>query len=135
MISDWPIARRVAVAAVVALSVGVLLATLVGGLSPSYPVKVMQLIATVLAAIIVVLSLTALLVVVRGDGDDGDGQGTGGSGAVEEQAGLRLPARIVGVEPVEVSCGLRVRAELEALPGGDFTVPVFRPVGAPEAAE
>ena len=54
MISDWPIARRIAVSAVVALSVGVLIATLAGGLSPSYPVKVMQLIATVLAAIVVI---------------------------------------------------------------------------------
>src|SRR5215210_5765075 len=54
MSSAWPIARRIAVSAVVALSVGVLLATLAGGLSPSYPVKVMQLIATVLAAVVVI---------------------------------------------------------------------------------
>ena len=54
MLSDWPIARRVAVSAVVALSIGVLLATLLGGLSPSYPVKVMQLIATTLAAVVVI---------------------------------------------------------------------------------
>src|SRR5918993_334773 len=54
MLSDWSIARRIAVAAVVALSVGVLIATLAGGLSPSYPVKVMQLIATTLAAIVVI---------------------------------------------------------------------------------
>src|SRR5918994_7871426 len=52
MLSDWSIARRIAVAAVVALSVGVLIATLAGGLSPSYPVKVMQLIAPTLAAIV-----------------------------------------------------------------------------------
>jgi predicted Zn-dependent protease with MMP-like domain len=54
MLSDWSIARRIAISAVVALSVGVLVATLAGGLSPSYPVKVMQLIATTLAAIIVI---------------------------------------------------------------------------------
>src|SRR5687767_9860789 len=54
MFSDWPLARRIAVSAVVALSVGVLIATLAGGLSPSYPVKVMQLIATTLAAIVVI---------------------------------------------------------------------------------
>ena len=54
MISDWPIARRIAISAVVALSVGVLIATLAGGLSPSYPVKVGQLVATVLAAIVVI---------------------------------------------------------------------------------
>ena len=49
MLSGWPIARRIAVSAVVALSVGVLIATLAGGLSPSSPVKVMQLIASTLA--------------------------------------------------------------------------------------
>ncbi|WP_235948210.1 hypothetical protein [Candidatus Frankia alpina] len=40
----------------------------------------------------------------------------------------RLPARIVGVDPAQVRCGLRVRAEFADLPGGDFTVAVFRPV-------
>ena len=45
----------------------------------------------VLVAIIAVLSLTTLLVVLRGDGDDGDGLRAGGGGTVEEQAGLRLP--------------------------------------------
>ena len=54
MRSDLPLVRRIAVAAVVALSIGVLIATLAGGLAPSYPVKVMQLIATTLAAIVVI---------------------------------------------------------------------------------
>jgi predicted Zn-dependent protease with MMP-like domain/uncharacterized membrane protein len=54
MLSDWSIVRRIAISAVVALSVGVLIATLLGGLSPSYPVKVGQLAATVLAAIVVI---------------------------------------------------------------------------------
>ena len=61
MISDWPIARRIAISAVVALSVGVLIATLAGGLSPSYPVKVMQLIATVLAAIVVIGAVVSFI--------------------------------------------------------------------------
>ena len=39
MLSDWPIARRIAVSASSRLSVGVLVATLAGGLSPSYPVR------------------------------------------------------------------------------------------------
>lgn len=47
---------------------------------------------------------------------------------LDEQPGLRLPARIVGIEPDRVTCGMAVRAELVALPGGDFRVPVFRPV-------
>lgn len=46
---------------------------------------------------------------------------------LDEQRGLRLPARIIGIEPSEVKCGMAVRAELVPLPGGNFTVPVFRP--------
>lgn len=49
---------------------------------------------------------------------------------LDEQVGLRLPSRIVGVEPEAVRCGMRVGVELTALPGGDFTVPLFRPIGA-----
>jgi len=54
MLADWPIARRVAVSAVVALAVGVLIATLTGGLSPNYPIRLVQVAATVLAAIVVI---------------------------------------------------------------------------------
>lgn len=43
-----------------------------------------------------------------------------------EQPGLRLPARIIGVEPDAVMIGMAVEAELVALPGGDRRVPVFR---------
>jgi len=46
---------------------------------------------------------------------------------LDEQPRLRLPGRIVGIAPEEVVCDLRVRAELVPLPGGAFTVPVFRP--------
>ena len=47
---------------------------------------------------------------------------------LDEQGGLRLPGRLVGIEPEDVEVGLKVRAELEPLPGGDFTVAVFRPL-------
>jgi len=46
---------------------------------------------------------------------------------LDEQVGLRLPARLVGIDPDEVAVGRAVRVELVELPGGDFTVPVFRP--------
>lgn len=46
---------------------------------------------------------------------------------LDEQPGLRLPTRIVGIDPGEVACGMRVQVELVPLPGGDFMVPVFRP--------
>lgn len=47
---------------------------------------------------------------------------------LDEQKGLRIPSRIVGAEPGDVKCGMRVTAEVEALPGGDYNVVVFRPV-------
>ncbi len=46
---------------------------------------------------------------------------------LDEQKGLRLPSRLDGVDPGKVRIGMRVRAELVPLAGGDFTVPVFRP--------
>lgn len=57
-----------------------------------------------------------------------DGPYTVGLVELDEQTGLRLPARIVGIEPEDVRCGLRVRAEIVDLPGGSYKVPVFRPV-------
>ena len=44
---------------------------------------------------------------------------------LDEQRRLRLPARIVGAAPEDVHIGQRVRAALVALPGGNYTVPVF----------
>jgi predicted Zn-dependent protease with MMP-like domain len=65
MFADWPIARRIAASSVVALAVGVLLATLFNGLSANYPVRLGQVMACVLAAIVViglvVSSITARL--------------------------------------------------------------------------
>ena len=54
MFADWPIARRIAASTVVALAVGVLIATVFGGLSPSYPVRLGQVAACILAAIVVI---------------------------------------------------------------------------------
>jgi uncharacterized protein len=46
---------------------------------------------------------------------------------LDEQPGLRLPTRIVGIEPERVTVGIPVVAEIFDLPGGDYKVPVFRP--------
>jgi uncharacterized OB-fold protein len=46
---------------------------------------------------------------------------------LDEQPGLRLPARLVDVTPEAVRVGLRVVAHLEPLSGGDYTVAVFAP--------
>ena len=44
---------------------------------------------------------------------------------LDEQVGLRLPTRLVDVEPASVRVGQRVVAEIVDLPGGEFRVPVF----------
>ena len=49
---------------------------------------------------------------------------------LDEQPGLRLAGRIVGVDPEAVTVGMRVEAEIVDLPGGDYRVPVFKPTAA-----
>jgi uncharacterized OB-fold protein len=44
---------------------------------------------------------------------------------LDEQAGLRLPARLVDVDPEHVAIGMRVRARIEDLAGGSYRIPVF----------
>lgn len=46
---------------------------------------------------------------------------------LDEQVGLRLPGRIVDIAPGDIKVGMRVKARLEPLPGGDYVVPVFAP--------
>jgi uncharacterized OB-fold protein len=46
---------------------------------------------------------------------------------LDEQPGLRLPARLVEIQPEDVKVGMRVEARLVPLPGGEYVVPVFRP--------
>jgi uncharacterized OB-fold protein len=46
---------------------------------------------------------------------------------LDEQVGLRLPARLVDVAPEAVQVGMRVQVELVPHPGGDYTVAVFHP--------
>ncbi len=49
---------------------------------------------------------------------------------LDEQPGLRLPGRMIDVDPEKVQIGDRVEAEIVDLPGGDYRVPVFRPVSS-----
>jgi predicted Zn-dependent protease with MMP-like domain len=53
MLENWPTGRRIAVSFLFCFCVAVLLVTLLGGLSPSYPVRLMQLAACALASIVV----------------------------------------------------------------------------------
>ena len=50
---------------------------------------------------------------------------------LDEQPGLRLASRLAGIDAHEVEIGMRVEAEIEALPGGNYHIPIFRPVPAP----
>jgi uncharacterized OB-fold protein len=44
---------------------------------------------------------------------------------LDEQPGLRLPGRVVDVDPDTVKIGQRVHARIDPLPGGVFHVPVW----------
>jgi uncharacterized protein len=46
---------------------------------------------------------------------------------IDEQPGVRLPGRVVDIDPDDVTIGMRVRARIIDLPGGDFRIPVFSP--------
>jgi predicted Zn-dependent protease with MMP-like domain len=64
MLSHWPPARRIAAAAVLALAVGLTVATVLGGLSPSYPVRLVQTAAVAVTAM-GVLALIASAITSR----------------------------------------------------------------------
>ena len=59
MFGDWPAGRRIAVSALVAFCAGVLVVTLLAGLSTIYMVRLMQVAACVLAAIVVIAAAIA----------------------------------------------------------------------------
>jgi predicted Zn-dependent protease with MMP-like domain/uncharacterized membrane protein len=61
--SDFPTGRRIAMTALVTFCTAILVVTVIGGLSPIYAVRLMQIIACVLAAVVV---LAAVMVVVTG---------------------------------------------------------------------
>jgi uncharacterized OB-fold protein len=46
----------------------------------------------------------------------------------QEAPNVRIPSRIADVEPDAVHVGMPVRAEIVALQGGDYKIPVFRPL-------
>jgi predicted Zn-dependent protease with MMP-like domain len=63
MFSDFPVGRRIAMTALVTFCVAILVVTVLGGLSTIYLVKLMQIAACVLAAIVV---LAAVMVAITG---------------------------------------------------------------------
>jgi uncharacterized OB-fold protein len=46
--------------------------------------------------------------------------------ALEESPLTRVPGQLLDADPREVRIGQKVQAEIVALPGGDFRIPVFR---------
>jgi predicted Zn-dependent protease with MMP-like domain len=63
MFSDLPVARRIAMTALVTFCTAILVVTVFGGLSTIYAVRLMQIVACVLAAVVV---LASIMVVVTG---------------------------------------------------------------------
>jgi predicted Zn-dependent protease with MMP-like domain/uncharacterized membrane protein len=61
--ADLPVARRIAMTALVTFCAAILVVTLIGGLSDMYAVRVMQIIACILAGIVV---LAAVMVAITG---------------------------------------------------------------------
>jgi predicted Zn-dependent protease with MMP-like domain len=59
MLHDWPAGRRIAMSALFTFCVAILVVTLLGGLSPNYPVRLMQIAACVLASIVVLAGIMA----------------------------------------------------------------------------
>jgi len=61
MLSDWPAGRRVAATFAFCLCIAILLVTVLGGLSDTYVVRLVQLITCVLAAIVVLAAIMAAI--------------------------------------------------------------------------
>jgi predicted Zn-dependent protease with MMP-like domain len=61
MLHDWPAGRRIAMSALFTFCVAILVVTVLGGLSPSYPVRLMQIAACVLASIVVLAGIMATI--------------------------------------------------------------------------
>jgi predicted Zn-dependent protease with MMP-like domain len=54
MFSDWPLARRILASVAICVCIAVLIAAALNGFSDSYPIRLMQLLASVVAAVIVI---------------------------------------------------------------------------------
>ena len=74
MLENWPAGRRIAASALFCFCVAILLVTVLGGLSPSYPVRLMQIVACALAAIVVfagvIVAITGRLADYREPADE-----------------------------------------------------------------
>jgi predicted Zn-dependent protease with MMP-like domain len=61
MLSDWPAGRRIAMSALFTFCVAILVVTVLGGLSPIYMVRLMQIVACALASIVVLAGIMAAI--------------------------------------------------------------------------
>ena len=49
---------------------------------------------------------------------------------LDDQPGLRLPSLLLDVDPTALTIGQPMAVAFVPLPGGSYTLPVFRPVAA-----
>jgi predicted Zn-dependent protease with MMP-like domain len=61
MLADWPAGRRIAMSALFTFCVAILVVTILGGLSTIYVVRLMQVVACALAAIVVLAGIIAAI--------------------------------------------------------------------------
>jgi predicted Zn-dependent protease with MMP-like domain len=61
MLADWPAGRRIAMSALFTFCVAILVVTVLGGLSTIYVVRLMQVVACALAAIVVLAGIIAAI--------------------------------------------------------------------------
>lgn len=53
---------------------------------------------------------------------------------LDDQPGLRLPARLVDIDPADIAIGMSVQVKIVPLAGGDYRVPVFAPATAGDSS-
>src|ERR687892_602151 len=63
MLEHWPTGRRIAMSALLSFCAAIVVVTVLGGLSPSYPMRLIQIVACALAAIVLV---AAVIVAITG---------------------------------------------------------------------
>jgi predicted Zn-dependent protease with MMP-like domain/uncharacterized membrane protein len=70
MLSRWPLGRRIVASLLTCLCVAVLIATLTNGLSTDYPIRLMQVIACIAAAVVVIALVVSFITMRLADYSD-----------------------------------------------------------------
>jgi predicted Zn-dependent protease with MMP-like domain/uncharacterized membrane protein len=70
MLSRWPMGRRILASLLICLCVAVLIATVANGLSTDYPVRLMQVVACIAAAVVVIALVVSFITTRLSDYSD-----------------------------------------------------------------